>query len=294
MAFSYVIYNEDNRLEISDASLDWVNSASESVAGQILGGWIERDHEGNFLVEAESLRDSRVLCSSERFEEQRRIFSCTGFLIAEDLLMTAGHCMRSELTCENSFWIFGEKSGPELFNDKAFFLNDRVFACKKIIKQKIDKDKGVDYAIIKLDRKPPARRRPLKVANWRPVNEDTEVVLISHPLGLPLKVDEKGVTRSTGPLTSVVEIDAFKGSSGGPVFDAITGYVVGMLTSGEDDFVLKREGRKSCYAIKKCDSSECKGETVLKIAAVSEISNYLPAVVSSQKCNFATITSFNF
>ena len=46
-------------------------------------------------------------CSFQRYNEQRQVAKCSGFLVGKDLLVTAAHCIRTRLGCLTNRWVFG-------------------------------------------------------------------------------------------------------------------------------------------------------------------------------------------
>ena len=59
-----------------------------------------------FKMSSTTLKEYTNLCEGERFGDEPSIATCTGFLIGEDLLATAGHCMTGPATCASSAWVF--------------------------------------------------------------------------------------------------------------------------------------------------------------------------------------------
>jgi len=94
-------------------------------------------------------------------------------------------------------------------------------------------------AIVKLDR-PVVGRKPAKVTTRSSSGDikNTEVYIIGHPCGLPLKVarDPKSVVSKVYDVTFQARLDAFGGNSGSPVFNSSTHCVEGILVQGKVDF----------------------------------------------------------
>ncbi|PIP90066.1 MAG: hypothetical protein COW01_09305 [Bdellovibrionales bacterium CG12_big_fil_rev_8_21_14_0_65_38_15] len=51
------------------------------------------------------------VCPTEKFAAQNSIAKCSVFLVAKDLLVTAGHCARSPEECERYAWLFDYREG---------------------------------------------------------------------------------------------------------------------------------------------------------------------------------------
>src|SRR5690606_25377246 len=57
----------------------------------------------------QATQNNVTFCSSERFTEQPNPGMCSGFLIAPDLIATAGHCVTLDNFCEEYEWVFDYK-----------------------------------------------------------------------------------------------------------------------------------------------------------------------------------------
>ena len=245
-----VIYGQDNRHEIEYyGDRDFIEK-SQAVAMRVYRKRLseDRDNPDRILFPKTTLGGTmKDLCPDERFLEQRNPGDCSGFLVGPKTLVTAGHCMADESECTNFRWVFGYKLGVEEFSAK------QVYSCKKIISQKlVYSEKEVnDYAVIELDREV-VNTTPLKTRKLGQVLYYTPLVVIGHPLGLPMKATDGGVVsrmndveRET-PIRSLLNranyftanLDAYAGNSGAPVFNKWTGKVEGILVQGADDFVF--------------------------------------------------------
>ena len=123
-----------------------------------------------------TLKVSKNLCDGERFENQPVLSKCTGFLVDEDILMTAGHCIQSERQCGSFKWVFGYEDGVQKFTE------DQVYSCKKLITRKLSSGafSSSDYAIIRLDRKV-KNAKVLPFSTSRRISYNEEVLVIGHP-----------------------------------------------------------------------------------------------------------------
>jgi V8-like Glu-specific endopeptidase len=205
------------------------------------------------------------LCSDEKFYDQQQATWCSGFLIAPDLIATAGHCINSQAECEKTSFVFGFKK-PSEGETVTTFQQDAVFQCKELIARTLEMS-GADFAIVRLDR--PTNRAPLSLSKKLPSSSD-ELVVIGHPSGLSTKISGGAFLRSESNGFFVANTDTYGGNSGSAVFNAATGEVEGILVRGERDFVW----RSTCKVSKKCADDECRGEDITKIA---EVIKNLPA-----------------
>lgn len=274
-----VIYGPDNRQEINSYSGQEIRSFQAAVALRIDTQNILSLGNGQIRLKLKSLSETyrdgnRPLCEDVRFKEQPALGSCTGFLVAENLLVTAGHCAAMIEDCQDRAWIFGvnlERSGQNLFLEK------EIYFCKEIISQRYLKSRS-DFAIIELDRKVEAIK-PLtfsRVANGEsPLNIGDSLFMIGHPLGLPMKIVDEGKVIDTGIDGVTTSLDAFSGNSGSPVFLQNTKVVHGLLVRGEPDFNLNPS--RGCFEEVRCLDSNCTGEsmTTIDTLKLDEISRLL-------------------
>src|SRR3989338_6672740 len=110
-------------------------------------------------IEASPLT-SMGICSSERFSSQPSAANCSGFLVGEKYLVTAGHCIENQSDCNAYSWVFNFKlgsAGQSLFE----VSKDDVYKCKRIVSQTLDRSTMDDFALIELDRKV-VGKRPLE------------------------------------------------------------------------------------------------------------------------------------
>lgn len=248
-----VIYNNDDRVEVDSYKDEVIRAYSKSVAVKVQDRKLEVNPENSNLINFLHipLKDAiDNICPNERFSDQNQFGDCSGFLVAKDKLLTAGHCVFSDYDCENNSWVFDYKLGTKEL------LKDQVYKCKKIITQEYtyNNNKILDYAIIELDR-PTINRPPLPMRkNGFPV-VGTKLAIIGHPLGLPMKVadnakigifnDEESEnvlqTLKLRKYYFTASTDSYGGNSGSPVINLRTKKVEGILIQGADDFSFNSE-----------------------------------------------------
>ncbi|ATH08231.1 hypothetical protein BIY24_09795 [Halobacteriovorax marinus] len=228
-----VIYGKDDRKEIREHSSRAVHKLSQSVAGMVnFYDLAPSRYNGYSTYSSLSLGDRINACPGERFVNQPTLMSCTGFLVGEDTLVTAGHCVREVSDCTYNKWVFNFTVDDELIKDQD------VYGCKEIIARdevSLPIIGTTDYAIIKLDRKVKGRA-PLKFRTKGKVKNGADVFVIGHPMGLPLKVADNATVKGSFGKTFKTNLDTYGGNSGSPVFNEKTGEVEGILVQGAQDF----------------------------------------------------------
>lgn len=175
------------------------------------------------------------LCPGERFYGQPALAFCTGFLVGEDLVATAGHCIKRD-SCANTRFVFGfaVKEPGEI--PAGLGPESDAYDCKEVLVSRFTpKSRDDDMALVRLDR-PVAGRKPLPLnTSGVMAAEGTPVITIGHFLGVPLKISLNGDVRKSVSLPAQYEqtwfatsLDTFPGNSGGPVINTATGLVEGI------------------------------------------------------------------
>lgn len=249
------IFGRDDRKDILQVPAK--NSLARSVAVGVLSSlWTDLGN-GHSSLDINKMSD--FMCRDERFANQTSIaYACSGFLVAPDLLITAGHCavtfgeIRSvtDQYCEVYTWMFDYDSKM----NSAKIANDKIFKCKEIIYATVsEKGEHHDFALIRLDR-PTVDRMPFKISN-SPVKMNEPVTMLGFPMGLPLKYTDSAKVflpqyRSRSFLT---DLDAFSGNSGSPVFNA-KNEIVGVLIGGNPGISTYTDPVHGCERYNSCDS----------------------------------------
>ena len=274
-----VIYGEDNRVEVLEANKLWQNKARavaiqvpvvEMGISKILGG---RKLGSRTFRQANTSEDKEsgqviTLCGDPKFADQPNPGNCTGFLVAPDLLVTAGHCVRDQQACLDGEWIFDFQTD---INGKVDLdiPADRVYSCKRIIRSMLPDESGMDFSLIQLDR-PTIDRPSLDINIAEKVGMNDKVLMIGSPLGLPLKISPDAHVRYDEEVSFFsTNLDSFLGNSGSPVFNQRTGKVEGILVAGEEDF--KGNMEKMCVEVNQCKDDECRGEDVSRLITIPEL-----------------------
>jgi V8-like Glu-specific endopeptidase len=202
------------------------------------------------------------VCSDQKFAEQPvSPVACTGFLVAPDLLVTAGHCavLENEIHdvvnpyCTDFKWVFNfalDQFGhlPNL-NPVS---QGQVVGCKKIIYavenpifNSVTRTYSFrrDFALIQLDHK--VTDHPLIKISRDGVKLGDKLTLIGYPEGLPAKIVTGQVTENSDPNFYRTNFTVFSGDSGGPVLGS-NGQVVGILVRQFPDADYVTDPVKNC------------------------------------------------
>jgi hypothetical protein len=259
-----VIYGEDNRIDVYQNTNPLYAELASSTAGMVAKYMFEaKDEEHLGLKYNTTLEKGLNVCPSERFANQPLIANCSGFLVGDDILVSAGHCFKGHAatSCDTHVWVFGLEMNSSDDIDTDMIPKKNIYKCKNIIKAELTRNE--DYAIIQLDRKVEGRK-PLEYRTSGKIPNNAELVVIGHPSMLPTKIADGGtVLKNNDHFQFTTSLDTFQGNSGSAVFNAQTGVLEGILVSGKTDYIPSVEGdEKSCQVVNHCsqDGRSCKGK----------------------------------
>ena len=212
------------------------------------------------------------LCPDEPYYHQPTPGFCSGFLVAPDLLATAGHCTGCDEDLRRMAVVFGfvmvDAETPTL----AIPATEVYFIDEVVASQRGDPDWG----LLRLDR-PVPNHLPLPLRRAGRVAERQPLVVIGHPLGLPRKYDSGGTVQGNWLDSSFgANLDSFGGSSGSAVFNGDTLEVEGMAVTippGTGDFL--DEFGTPCTRMGNCPDAGCQGWNV--ITRITLMSGLIPS-----------------
>lgn len=224
-----------------------------------------------------TLRESQDLCPGQRFENDPTHSHCSGTLIDNDLVLTAGHCFTAPgadaerpNTCANTRFVF--KYYHEAAGRLAAITAEDVFSCAEVI-TRVDQTNPdgsrQDYAFVRLDRSAAPRFTPASVARTNgPATMGQSITVIGFGSGIPAKIDSGGTVidlRTAEGDYFETNLDTFSGNSGSGVFDTATRSMIGILVRGATDYV---DGG-TCNIVNVCASNPgapgCGGESVNRL-----------------------------
>ncbi|OGR68259.1 MAG: hypothetical protein A2081_06105 [Elusimicrobia bacterium GWC2_61_19] len=293
------IYGNDDRLDYFEAS-----PAMRQLADSVVSLWPSKQvkaENGGYKLATIGFGDALDLCPGEKFSEQPIGAFCSGTLVGEDMIMTAGHCITDEASCADARFVFGYNIDTAGGAARTTVPAKDVYTCKRIVKRDLDKQAsgiigtgiaiigallnkqaGPDFALIQLDRKVEGRK-PLPV-NRGGVNNGDRIFVIGHPVGLPVKVAGGASVRNNSfKAYFLTDLDTFGGNSGSAVFNASTNKIEGILVRGGTDFVA---GPAGCKVQLRSGQNEGKGEAVTKISVLEK---YIPEIGATRTAGLKSI-----
>ena len=272
------IYGNDDRYEVDQYPDKSIAQLSQATAGQVPTSALISDGKGGINFDLRSIGSKMQLCPEERFVEESNIARCSGFLVAPDVLVTAGHCISSLEDCADNSWVFGYDQNSKKLSEQ------QVYRCKAVIKQnKVSNAVFTsDYAVIRLDRAVTGVK-PLEIRTQGRIKKGQSVVVIGHPSGLPTKITDGNVAnwnileKITFPFAFIrranyftANVDTFGGNSGSAVINSQTHEVEGILISGSVDYEVDQY-RGCRYSARYSNNDNFVFEKILKIRVVKKL-----------------------
>jgi len=271
------IYITDNRYDAYLAK-GAVREAARSTAALIKREYLTK--QGNeYVINHGATLQTTGWCSSESFASQPVTANCTAFLVADNTLVTAGHCLRNrqgKIPLDTYYVVFGYQMNNKNQAKTRFPAAD-VYQIQSELEVK--KNSGQDWAVVTLDRAVKGRQ-VFEFASGE-ISQGTELVIFGYPNGLPLKISDGGSVKRNQRQRTVfdTDLDSYHGNSGSPVLNSQAlkqgrFLVEGILVSGASD--SKPNGRckvsVTCASIQLDNAQhDCSGEQVTKINRVLEL-----------------------
>jgi hypothetical protein len=248
-----VIYGTDDRIDVfqlpAGPNLDDV----DCVVALFRSTDIVDNGNGTSTLQIQNFGTARNLCPGERFRDQPIGAFCSGFLVAADVIATAGHCVDAS-NVTNVRFVFGFRmrnatAAETVINNGEIYRGVAVIGRQQV-------GGGADWSLVRIDRSV-INHRIARLRRTGIIGNTQTVHVIGHPSGLPTKFAGGASVRDNQPNAFfVANLDTYGGNSGSPVFNSDTHEVEGVLVRGERDFVLQG----GCYVSLVCPSTGCRGE----------------------------------
>jgi V8-like Glu-specific endopeptidase len=252
------VYGVDDRKEVGDKS--WVKDYARATAVLVK----KSDIVGNKLYAPTLRKNLSQFYGTSKFHENVKFLDqpiaayCTGFLIAPDIMVTAGHCIETMEQANEYVWLFDYTSNNNFDPQKGYMTIDKknIYEVKEVMDAwlysgNVQTNSGdvfyadYDYSFLKLDRE--SERSPYRFRTGGDVKLFTNMYTIGCPTGLPLKLTDNAYVLDTDKKEWFkTNIDGFPGNSGGPVFDEL-GYIEGIHVRGSRTYSEIEEAWKGDY-----------------------------------------------
>ncbi len=277
-----VVFGEDDRENVrEEKSLFWKNKILATAA--IIDSR-ELLKDGDFYYANFISSEEQAYCESEKFSEEKALSNCTAFLVAPDLVMTAGHCTSDftydyfgnfvlleslEKTCGKTKFVFDYTLESNFYKNEKI-EKDKVYSCVEVLSHSFD---GVldkpDYSLIRLDRKVEGIE-PFKLVDHNETEVGDELTVISHPHGKAKKISHGGFVKGFDDIFINSDVDVNTGSSGGPLILSESGAVIGIVSNGprpKESIKYNLDFTSLCYVEKpysSCTNGDCNSFTNLE------------------------------
>jgi len=270
-----IVYGVDNRIETYQAK-DLHQSLAHSTAGLIDNNKLIKV-KSHYILPPDSIDNDMGLCKDERFSTQPSSVICSGFLVAPDLLVTAGHCIINQEQCDSRSWIFDYKVDENSKRTNMMIPESSVYKCAKVLDAKLEslENDNRDYSLIRLDRVVKGRSS-LIFRKASKIKTKDKVMVIGHPSGLPQKITlDASVFSNDKAGYFETNLDTFGGNSGSAVFNEKTLEVEGILVRGAMDYV--KDSSAGCIRVNQVGEDITNrsdlGESVSRITDIPTLKN---------------------
>lgn len=272
------IYGADDRAEVYEAP-EQLRIAAKSVALIVSSHSLQSVGDDRMQLVPLPTDASLELCFGERFIEQPTVSACTAFLVSQNLVATAAHCVKPAgdanargVACKDLRIVFDYAlDGPDTV--APVIDTDDVYQCSAIEDGVYYPPDGPDWRIVRLDRPVLSSDRPaLQISTASQITPNTPVAVLGHPRGLPMKVASNAIILRNGSMGgAVADLDTFVGNSGSPV---LTEYgcgpvVIGLLSRGTEDFDIEPD-MGQCRSTRLCDKGACLGEQITSSSPIAD------------------------
>lgn len=225
------IWNKDDRIDCFQITDNQIRKNANCVAAICLKKDLTDTNNGFSILKVKNYGTVFNLCSQEPFRNQPIAAGrlCTGFLVKEDMIATAGHCA-DETSVADLRIVFGfHMLNP--FKSVTRVPQKNIYKGVKIIHRTYDpKGSGSDWALIKLVRK--VEGHPVVKLSEKAICRNQLVYILGHPCGLPLKYTSGAKVRDITDACFAADLNIYCGNSGSPVFDRKTHEVIGIVVRG--------------------------------------------------------------
>ncbi len=277
-----IIRPPDDRTDYFAASV-MLRGIGDSVCAFIAADTMTDNGDGTFTINPDTLADQfNPLCNGERFGDQPAAANCTATLIAPDILVTAGHCLddngvRTDL---NTFYFVFDYAVRQESVNPSTFTTDQVYRGAEILDLVNVAETANDWAVVRLDRAVTGRT-PVGVRSSGSVTVGESIVAIGFGAGLPMKFSGNATVQGFVENGFEADLDIVAGNSGGPIVNATTGMIEGVLSSDLDVEDYHQDG--GCFRATVCpqDSICTEGFTLLASVMISEFQSTIQTALGN-------------
>lgn len=204
----------------------------------------------NWTLNKKTMQATHVLCDGENFAKEDAPAVCTAFLVAPQVVATAGHCITSPGQLRDNVFVFGFDC-ISAGNCRDVFNVCDVYHGISIARQRSG---NIDWALVRLDRAVTGRTPVVRSSAAPPAG--TELYMIGHAAGGPAKYIDNGHVLTAMADSFTTDLDGFEANSGSPVFETATDKLVGVFITAGATFTPRND--KVCNVTVTCGEA-CPG-----------------------------------
>jgi hypothetical protein len=183
-----VVYGTDDRQDLFAVKSKKVRGVADAVAALVKAEDLRATPGGGFELRTTSYQEEFELCGNEPFVSQPLGCFCSGFLVAPDVIATAGHCVKSATDLAGVRFVFGFRMKDAAVANTAFAADD-VYEGKEIVGRQMVGD-GPDWALVRLKRAVAGRTQQARGVRGRPSERPARQV----------RAEGQGAGQRAGPL----------------------------------------------------------------------------------------------
>ncbi|NQV01558.1 MAG: trypsin-like peptidase domain-containing protein [Bacteroidia bacterium] len=190
------------------------------------GGWVlsitepdNRQHVVSLTELDRKLHDAARSVALLSFIMNGGHYTCTGFMISEDLMITNEHCVPTQAVCDTTAVYFGYE-----YNTEGFLSIGEQYYCETLVAPPVE---TLDFSVLRITGQP---GKPDKWGSLNPashiLNKNEPLLMVQHPYGQPKQISKIGCFISTPdahgnddskPTDFGHLCDTLSGSSGSPL-----------------------------------------------------------------------------
>src|SRR5918994_1838889 len=193
-----VIYGVDDRQDVFQITDQAILNDADSVVILCDQGEVVDNGNGTSTLQTQNFGTSRNLCATEPFRDQPTTGLCSGFLVAPDIIATAGHCVdASNVTTRRFVFGYRMRKTNGAPTARTVINNTEIYRGVNIIGRQLISN-GADWALVRIDR-PVTNHRVVRIRRGGQIENDEDLHVIGHPVGLPTKVAGGTEVRDNNP-----------------------------------------------------------------------------------------------
>ena len=228
------IWYDDNRKDVFEIKDEQVRRNADCVAAICMKDDLIEKNNGFSELKTKKFGIAFNLHKDEPFYDQPIAAGrlCTGFLVKEDMIATADHCIKgiplSQLRFFFGFRMLDSFTPADQVPDKDIYQGVEVI--DRAYNRTTDNS---DWALVKLDRKVEGHPLVIFPGEGKEIACCQPVYVIGHPCGLPLKFAAGAEVKGVENAYFSADLDVFSGNSGSPVFNGNTHKLLGIAVRGD-------------------------------------------------------------